>query len=168
MKSETLTISRYKPQFCSGEVSGPLFLNLARFQNYWRTTSHSLDSSFDFTLFLRVPLFVCSVEDSLKLMYFHPSYLKTSVFNWQLLASPGVSSTFTNWCIVRQTSPSKGTSLQGSRAGSIIPGRLLHDTRIFCGHFALFLSRIPYSKIEMALEKRSTRLLFVYSARELS
>lgn len=91
MKSETLTISRYKPQFCSGEVSGPLFLNLARFQNYCRTTSRSLDSSFDFTLFLRVPLFVCSVEGSLKLMYFNPSHWKPSVFNWQLLASPGVS-----------------------------------------------------------------------------
>lgn len=51
MKSETpITISSYKHQFCSGEVSGPLFLNLARFQNYWRTTSKSLDSSFDFTL----------------------------------------------------------------------------------------------------------------------
>lgn len=103
MKSETLiTISSYKHQFCLGEVSGPLFLNLSRFQNYWRTTSHSLDSLFDFTLFLKVPLFVwSSIENSLKLMYFDPSHFKTSVFNWQLLASPtSVSNTFRKWCIV--------------------------------------------------------------------
>lgn len=54
MKSETLiTISSYKHQLCSGEVSGLLFLNLARFQNYQGTTSHSLDSLFDFTSFFK-------------------------------------------------------------------------------------------------------------------
>lgn len=93
MKSQTssIIISSYKRQFCPAEVSGPLFLCLARFQNYWRTTSHSPDSLFNFTLFFK----------GLKLPYFDPSHFKPSVFNWQFLAFPtSVSNTFTNWCIV--------------------------------------------------------------------
>lgn len=35
---------------------------------------------------------------------------------------------------------------------------LLHDTRIFCGHFSLFLSRIPYTKIEVTLEGKKKKV----------
>lgn len=66
VKNETLLTSlTYKHQFSSGEVSGPLFLYLARFQNYCRTGSHSVEPSFDCYSFLRVTLFVCSTESGM-------------------------------------------------------------------------------------------------------